>query len=172
MASADNNSQTGIGVHSSDGVKKTAYLLGLAGLVPFAACAIIIVASGAEGALTSPAAQVFLTYSIAILSFLGGIRWGHALYRESQVPSAEHSAGGAVVLAASVLPPLVAWSTVFMTLPVALAVLLLAYCGQGAWDSFSAHGNGLPRWFAPLRMILTLVVALCHAAVFLVLAIG
>ena len=146
--------------------RRLAYALGIAGLLPFAACTLLLLVLGRHNALSSPVIEVFTSYSLAVLSFLGGIRWGYALLPARDEETPVHSR----LLVWSALPPLIAWATVFMSRPAALAVLLIAYCAQGAWDSFSAHSGGLPRWIAPLRILLTMAVAICHAIVFLMAA--
>lgn len=148
--------------------KRFAWVLGLGGLIPFVACAIVILFLGSQNPLTAPAVEIFRTYSVVILSFLGGIRWGHALLRaEDEITNPE-----AIVLVLSVIPSLVAWGTLFVDAPLAIGVLLVAFCAQGAWDSLSANADKLPKWFAPLRMLLTLVVAAAHIIVFLRLVQG
>ncbi|MCB1386931.1 MAG: DUF3429 domain-containing protein [Nitratireductor sp.] len=159
--------------------EKTAYLLGFAGLLPFLACVALLYFSLASGALVRPVGDIFTAYSIAVLSFLGGIRWGHVMPRQDD-DGAGHSTGhraGPVVLCLSVLPVVLGWGALFLPRSAAIALLLIAFCIQGVWDSFSAHfsahfsarGGGLPRWFAPLRILLTAAVALCHAAVLLMI---
>ncbi len=148
--------------------KRLAWILGLGGLVPFIACAMVILVLGPQNPLTSPAVEIFRTYSVVILSFLGGIRWGHALLRvEDDITDPE-----AIVLVFSVIPSLVAWGTLFLNPTLAVGVLLVAFCAQGAWDSLSSNADKLPKWFAPLRMLLTLVVAAAHIIVFLRLVQG
>ena len=146
--------------------RQLAYVLGIAGLLPFVAATILLLILGRHNALAGPVTEVFTGYSVVVLSFLGGIRWGYALLPAQE----EETPVPARLLAWSVLPPIVAWATVFMSRPVALAVLLIAYCAQGVWDSFSAHTGGLPRWIAPLRIMLTVAAAICHAIVFLMAA--
>lgn len=144
--------------------RKWAWRLGLAGLLPFLACALVVVAFGADNALTSPAIEIFRYYSVVILSFLGGIRWGHAIRQDT---------GGSLVevmpLFWSVVPSLAGFATMFLEAEPAIGILLIAFCAQGAWDSFSANAGKLPAWFAPLRMVLTASVAAAHIAVFFVL---
>lgn len=145
--------------------RKWAWALGLSGLIPFVACALVAVALGNANPLTGPAVEIFRSYSVVILSFLGGIRWGHALLRRHDDVTVPER----WTLLWSVVPSLVAWTTVFLEDQLAVGVLLIAFCAQGAWDSFSANADRLPKWFAPLRMVLTAIVAATHIAVFLVM---
>jgi Protein of unknown function (DUF3429) len=100
--------------------------------------------------------DAFRTYGAIILSFLGGVRWGLAL-REQPVPAKD--------LLFSVLPAIAAWFSLFLTAPASIAILLLGFCAQGAWDSLSMHAGKGPQWYAQLRITLTLIVALAHGIV-------
>jgi len=142
-----------------------AWVLGLCGLIPFVACAIVLLALGTANPLAEPAVSIFRNYAVVILSFLGGIRWGHAILPTSDdITPAE-----TWILVGSVISSLVAWASMFLDNINALGLLLLAFCAQGAWDSLSANSGKLPKWFAPLRIVLTTCVVACHIAVFLAL---
>ncbi len=149
-----------------DRLKKLAWLLGLFGLVPFVICALMALVLGTNSPLVEPLITIFRNYSVVILSFLGGIRWGHALLRKHDDQSLVDNR----VIFFSVVPALTAWATMFFQTTPAIAILLLAFCAQGAWDSIAAHSGGLPKWMAPLRIVLTVVVALCHMIIFIVSA--
>ena len=133
---------------------RTAWLLSLAGFLPFLVLAIGMVLSGRNGVWFVLFADAFKTWSAIILSFLGGIRWGMAL-RETQVSVSR--------LIFSVAGAIAGWISLFLPDALCLMVLLVAYCGQGAWDSFSIHAGQAPAWFARLRITLTLLVAASHA---------
>ena len=133
---------------------RTAWLLSLAGFLPFLVLAIGMVLSGRNGVWFVLFADAFKTWSAIILSFLGGIRWGMAL-RETQVSVSR--------LVFSVAGAIAGWISLFLPDALCLMVLLVAYCGQGAWDSFSIHAGQAPAWFARLRITLTLLVAASHA---------
>lgn len=77
-------------------VGSTAFLLGLAGLLPQLAAALIVVHGGQWVAYGMAFA---ITYASIILSFLGGIWWGFAVNR---------TAGGAKLAALAVAPSLIA----------------------------------------------------------------
>jgi hypothetical protein len=142
-------------------VPKTPWLLGLAGLIPFAALAV--------GAWLAPApfgavsVTGFYLYAAVILSFLGGARWGFELAARPEFPSP-------AVLVFSNLPALVAWLGVMLQLtqPVAgLGLLAGGLAFMWVWDGLSA-GPGqrqLPLWYPALRSVLTLVVLACCGAV-------
>lgn len=130
--------------------RRMAWTLSLAGLLPFAALALALVALGNGHPLKATAGDAARTYGTVILSFLGGIRWGLALARQPIAASQ---------LAISVLPSIAGWFSLFAPAPVSFGVLLIGFLAQGAWDSFSIHSGAGPAWFAPLRMTLTVLVA-------------
>jgi hypothetical protein len=144
-------------------MQRLSWILTIAGVLPFAITALAAFAMGADNPLTVSVVEVFRTWSVVVLSFLGGIRWGHALvYHSDRIGKA-----ALVSLVASVLPALFAWSTYFLADRQALVVLILAYAAQGAWDSLTAQTGNLPRWFASQRIILTLAVVACHMFIFM-----
>lgn len=143
---------------SANNPVKTAWFLALAGFVPFAAMAMLMLASGKYHPFFPVIEDAFRTYSAIILSFLGGTRWGMALLGKTV---------SARVISFSVLPALCGWLALFLPAPVSITILLLGYCAQGAWDSMSIHAGGAPDWFAQLRIILTLLVAFAHLLAFI-----
>lgn len=124
-----------------------AFLLGVAGLIPFAAGAIaqwlpLPVLTGEAGL------KLIVAYGAIILSFLGGIRWGTALG-----PFDERRQG--LEFAASVLGSLVGLAAVFLAPVPALALLIAGFLMQALWDLTSVEAGRLPQWFGKLRMLLT-----------------
>lgn len=125
----------------------SALLLGLAGLIPFAAGAVsqllpLPVLTGEVGI------RLIVTYGAIILSFLGGIRWGTALG-----PYDGRRQG--VDFSASVLGSLVGLAAVFAAAVPALALLIAGFLMQALWDLMSVESGRLPPWFGKLRMLLT-----------------
>lgn len=124
-----------------------ALLLGLAGLIPFAAGAILqwvpVFGFSEETGL-----KLIVTYGAIILSFLGGIRWGTAIgpYDERR-QSLEFSA--------SILGSLAGLAAVFLATVPALALLIAGFLMQALWDVTSVESGRLPQWFGKLRMLLT-----------------
>jgi hypothetical protein len=133
--------------------RRIAWALALAGYIPFIALAAGLLLTGKTHPLHGLITDAFRTYGAVILSFLGGIRWGLALSGRP-VPARD--------LAFSVLPALAAWFALFFQPAASVAILLLCFCAQGAWDSLSIHAGRAPQWFASLRITLTLLVALAH----------
>ncbi len=136
--------------------RTTAWLLALAGYLPFIAIAVTLLLTGKTHPFQPVLVDAFRTYGAIILSFLGGVRWGLAL--RDQPVSAEE-------LVFSVIPAIAAWFSLFLPAPASIAILLLGFCAQGAWDSLSMHAGKGPQWYAQLRITLTLIVALAHGIV-------
>jgi Protein of unknown function (DUF3429) len=136
------------GGHGEGGKSKLADRLAMAGFIPFALCLIWLLGTGPSEPNWHLALAAMRGYAIAILSFLGGVRWGAALYGETGARTFWHS----------VVPPLLAWSTVFMSPVTALAILAMTFAGQGAWDVLSAQSGTLPGWYGGIRMKLTFMV--------------
>lgn len=128
-----------------------ALLLGWAGVLPFLGLALLAFAPSWR----AQALGAFLAYSVVILSFLGGIRWGRALA----------AGAGAGQYLRAVVPSLWAWAAWWLLPPVpALAALAAGFVLAGAWD---ARGDALPAptAFRRLRRGLGLSVVACHALV-------
>jgi Protein of unknown function (DUF3429) len=150
-----------------------AYVLGLAGLLPFIACAAALwggavhAADAGDLALSADAndmaeaiewiADVLLVYAAVILGFLGGIHWGMAMR------------GGVAAtgrLLWGVLPSLLGWGAWLVAsiwsasagLGMAAAALALSL----AADAALYRSAGLSAWL-PLRSLLTAVAASCCA---------
>ena len=94
-------------------------LLGIAGLIPFAACG--------YGAVTNqgdPAAMALAAYGAVILAFLGGVHWGFALPEPS-------GRGERARLGLGVLPSLVGWVALLLEIAVdveaGLALLVVGF---------------------------------------------
>lgn len=125
----------------------SAFALGLAGLIPFAAGAVSqwlpLPLLTADTGL-----KLIITYGAIILSFLGGIRWGTAIG-----PFDERRQ--ALEFSASVLGSLVGLAAVFTAAVPALSLLIAGFLMQALWDLMSVEGGRLPQWFGKLRMLLT-----------------
>ena len=134
----------------------SAAALGALGLIPLFAAALVL-AFGPPN-LAGPALLTLTAYSAAVLSFLGGVRWGVeiALTRSPRW----------AVLAASNLAPIAAWLLVAapgafgLSEVQALGGFILAFLLQWAWDSRSTTP---PAWYPRLRTLLTLGAVLALA---------
>jgi hypothetical protein len=137
--------------------QRMAWLLGMAGLLPFFGHAYF-------AWLTSPYEVAGLLksqvqYTAVILSFLGALHWGVVIAS----PSVEGSAAG-VRLAWSVLPALYAWVASMYPPDLALPLLFFALPVVLAADAFFYRSVAVPRWFLLLRTVLTLGATVCVGA--------
>lgn len=137
--------------------RRTAWLLGLAGLIPFAGSALAFFAAPdswagfAEGAL--------IAYGAVILSFLGAVHWGMAL----RAPIKEASKGPAR-LVLGVIPAILGWFALLLPDVFALPLLALSILGTAGIEQW-ARGMGLvPGEYLALRWVLSIAAALCLMA--------
>jgi len=136
---------------------RTAWLLGLAGLLPFAGSALAFFAAPeswaglAEGAL--------IAYGAVILSFLGAVHWGLAL----RAPVEEADWGPARLLL-GIVPALLGWVALLLPDVFALPLLALGMLGTAGAEQW-ARGKGLvPGDYLVLRWVLSIGAALCLMA--------
>lgn len=126
------------------------YILGIAGLVPFVGLAILTQTTIHQ---TGAAMNVFLlVYGAAILSFLGGTRWGAEIHKNPQKP-------GSLVLAFAMLPPLAGWAAIIIEVlaytGVAYGLLIGGLILQFFWDLAAIRNGTFPEWYLSLRILLT-----------------
>lgn len=132
-----------------------AWLLGLAGLIPFV--------SGALGIWITPfgwrplVLNALLDYAAVILAFMGAIHWGLAMRGEQDDLRAQMQLG------LSVIPPLLGWAAVSFGLPAAVSipVFVLSFIGLYMADLRAVRLGLAPIWYRPLRKPLTAVVVVC-----------
>ncbi|MEC5291237.1 DUF3429 domain-containing protein [Aurantimonas sp. C2-6-R+9] len=136
---------------------KTAWTLGVLGLVPFVLMAVIFAYAGRSFIAYPMLVLAFSGYSATILAFLGGIRWGIGMVSHAHRRR---------VLILSVLPSLAGWILLFVPSPWVFAGFAAAFALQGAWDMLAARRRELPAWFGRLRLVLTGVVVLCQLVAF------
>lgn len=122
--------------------KKTARMLGWAGLIPFAALAVTTVIDAPQSVQ-----QLLIGYAVAILAFLGGSLWAGAL---------EQSADAPAPLIASNLLLLAALPALLMPLSAATGWLALMFALQLAAE-WRWVLTGHPGWYRRLRLMLSVV---------------
>ena len=135
-----------------------ALVLGLLGLAPFFGGAAVY-AWGPPN-LAGPGLLTLLAWSAAVLSYLGGVRWGVEMAARPQPRWS--------VLTLSVLPSAAAW-LLLAAAPLAaterqLTGFVAAFALQWLWD-FTAKDP--PRWYPRLRTLLTAGAVLALAAALL-----
>ena len=133
-----------------------AIILGVAGLIPFL---VLGIGSVSTNTITSRlAASLLIGYGAVILSFLGAVHWGFTL-------ATEHDPAERPRLVLGVLPAMVGWAAMAMTLfslePVLGLLLLIAGFVVTVVVEWRAHGRGwVPGGYIGLRLGLTVVVVL------------
>ncbi len=121
-----------------------------AGLIPYFACAGIMLVNQDDVIQLNSVAVWLMTYSALILSFLGGIRWG--------VEMAQRDKPRFIELGGAVIAPLAAWGLVmaFFTQgakPLWFILMAAAIALFWFWDFASSR---LPGWYQKLRIWPTL----------------
>ncbi len=142
---------------ASPGFPKTPLLLGLGGVVPFVGLSLAL-ATGfvMPGFEDGDSIRVALVgYGVAILSFLGGVRWGLAI-KQSEDGGAKADRDFII----SVIPPLVGWFAWFQTSPADLWWLALAHVLLGLLDYGLACRIVVPEWYGKMRLALAAIAAL------------
>ncbi|MDP8916559.1 MAG: DUF3429 domain-containing protein [Pseudomonadota bacterium] len=130
-----------------------ALILGVLGLIPFWGAAALY--AFGDPNQRGVALLTLLAYSAAILSFLGGVRWGMEI--------AAGRRPRAWVLVLSTLPPIAAWLLLAggggasLTEVQSLGGFLLAFVVQGVWD---VRASDAPPWRRRLRLWLTVAAVL------------
>lgn len=144
-------------------IPRSALLLGIAGLIPFAWGAFTALSPDWQlwGAQTLGARfvgpYVGLFYGSIILSFMSGVLWGFATRAEGAVAASGY--------ALSVLPAL--WAFFFTGGgPVSAALYLMTgFVGLLGLDWLFWVQGLAPRWWLALRLLLTAVVLACLAPI-------
>jgi hypothetical protein len=137
--------------------QRFAWILGLAGLLPFVAQALfswLSPPSELTGVLRSQA-----HYAASILTFLGALHWGVTLAAPSIVD------GAAVTrMVWSVIPSIFAWIVTLYPIHVSLPLLFAGLLVALAVDWLLYRGTPVPRWFLGLRLVLSVGALACVGA--------
>lgn len=141
--------------------------LGYAGLVPFVVTVGVLIVRD-DGPLTRFVMSALTGYGAIILSFMGAVHWGRALFASpvSSVTSTTDSAGDdqqarTALYVASVCPAILAW---FALLTPVVPRLLLLIAGFGllyVYDAQTLRSDQSLSWYLQLRLRLTLIVVTC-----------
>lgn len=138
---------------------KPALYLGFSGLLPFV-CPTLFMAMTENYIPELAYAQV--AYGAAILSFLGGARWGFAL------PPGSPAKPDWINLANSVVPSLLAWAAMLMSDTIVSATtMVIMGLGVALHYDLSLLPT-YPSWFKALRAVLTVVAAVSLTGTLLV----
>ncbi len=140
-----------------------AYVLGLAGAIPFVICS---VAASQEGPRAASSLLALLGYGAVILSFVGAVHWGFALV--AQMPAATQPAAAprppslTFRLAVSTVPALIGWIAIMLAVlsmpEIGLAVLMAGFIATVATEARWSRLELLPPGYMALRWLLSAVV--------------
>jgi hypothetical protein len=125
---------------------RTAWCLGLAGLLPF----VVPAALAMRG--DSSWVSVQHHYGACILAFLGAVHWGPALNGSAKRP--------ALLLAWGVVPSLMAWVALMQAPPIEGGILIAGLIAACAADAGLAKYHHWPSDYLKMRVVLTTVVCL------------
>jgi len=139
-------------------IPTSALVLGISGLIPFVAGGVLVWLPQLQNIAPTIPPLVFF-YAALIVSFLGGVRWGAAMQ------SATTGTALARELCASVIPTLITLACYILSLPAALAMVLVLVISQGLVDILAARQKKLVEWYAPLRLLLSAVAGASLASV-------
>ena len=123
-------------------------LLGIGGLVPFIALALLTVL-GTE-VWQGRAETALLAYGAVILAFLGGVSWGTGLAARKDL-----------LYLLSLVPFLAAWAALLVPRELGFWLLIAAFLVALANDRAAFRLGLVPAWFRSLRHFLTAVVVVC-----------
>jgi hypothetical protein len=131
------------------GLPRWTKALGYGGLVPFVACALVMLVV-TEPDVRHVAGRVLVGYGAVILAFLGGVHWGLVLYGRPGKASG--------MLAIGVVPSLLAWATLLLQFETAVAVQVATFGGFWLYEHRVLGAGVLPPEYLALRRWLTLIV--------------
>jgi hypothetical protein len=134
---------------TTDVIPRPALLLGWAGVIPFALLTAASVLAIHPWSLDPTMA--LRAYGACILSFMGGAQWGVLLPQEGgHVPFFRYLV--------SVLPALLAFLYLLISNSLGLIGLIAGFLALLAYDLLTVRQGLAPRWYASLRVQLTLAV--------------
>lgn len=141
-------------------VPRSALWLGLAGLLPFYAAALVIWVS-TDPAILGLALYGQIAYAAVIASFLGAVHWGLAM---AHMDTAGPTPPLARQMLFSVVPALVAWLAMLLKPALGLGTLLVLFPAILVRDHVAVRAGLAPAWYPSLRLPLTGLVVLALAA--------
>jgi hypothetical protein len=155
-----------------------AWLLGLAGLLPFLGAGLL--ALGNDPVAAGRGLGALVAYGAVILAFLGGVHWGTALAEPVGYPAPQTAGIQRARLGLGVVPSLVGWVALLLpqALPepsgawAALALLIAGFAGTTTVESRAARRGLLPRRYMLLRWLLSAIVVIILVSVLILRLLG
>lgn len=144
-----------------------AMLLGIAGLIPFAACGLGALANTPPN--DALALLGLVAYGAVILAFLGGVHWGFGLDAGSTAPADIQRARFGL----GVIPALIGWVALLIAFlgyaRSALALLVLGFLITTILESRASRRGYMPRGYMGLRWVLSSIVVVILVTVWLIM---
>ena len=131
-------------------------MLGYGGLVPFVFAAAVALGGGRYAQWSQEALSL---YGGIILSFVGALHWAFAMTSSSLSPRQRN-----MCYLWSVVPALIAWMALLAGPPAGNILLGAGFVLHYWRDRALVVAAGLPAWYLPLRLRLTVIACLCLAA--------
>jgi Protein of unknown function (DUF3429) len=140
-------------------LRRTAWILTLAGLVPFICCTLAIIFD--KSFFGYDAITLFLSYGAIILSFLGGIVWMAAIQLKGDFQLSRW------LLYLSVCPSILGWVALVIQGREGLIFLIAGFSGWMVVENSLTRMEIYPAWFWKLRQrTSSAVIALLAVVVF------
>lgn len=111
---------------------------------------------------------IFRFYSIVILSFMAGALWPLGFIAD--LSSEKRNVVRSGLLWGAIAIALAAWGTLFLLPKVAIFVSALLFLVVWQIEVKTQLVKSYPQWYAELRAVVTMVVAVCHMAVWMTIA--
>lgn len=130
-------------------MKKLPFTITTIACVPFVALSIAASMQWFDD--TTAIVHMLLSYSVVILSFLGGVHWGIAVSHYTHDKRIANS-----LIAESIIPSIIAWAALFHAdVHIQLLVLTVLYTCIWAIDSMLMARGIIPVWFFEIRCMIT-----------------
>jgi len=107
-----------------------------------------------------------MTYGAVMLSFLGGVHWGLAM-ADSKTPGKVSTKQQWIRYTSSIIPPLIAWSSIVVTPLAGMISLLAGFSAMYVADAYAHDANHFPTWYLKLRTYLTIGIILSLGITFI-----
>lgn len=144
-----------------------AYVLGLAGAIPFIVCG---VAAASAGPQANTGLLALLGYGAVILAFVGAVHWGFALAYPTPEQPLDRAPSLVIRLTLATVPALIGWTALLLALlrlpEIGLVVLIAGFIATIATEARWSKANVIPpgymalRWSASAIVITSLTVVL------------
>lgn len=138
------------------GIPAEAQAIGYGAVLPLVAGAAAIWLATTP-AMVEAVLGMLRAYGALALAFLGGVRWGLAVGRDTRDDRLPQ-------FVLSSMPPAVGWLALLPGPVVGLGLLICGLAVQCLWDVLSTGRGEMPGWYAGLRLRITAVAVACLVA--------